>query len=86
MKPLTKGEYPKTMQSLVGNQLPNFTEEQSKLLAGSFDFIGLNYYTTNYAAHIPHPNNDKSKPSYYTDSHANLTSKNNLITTLNEES
>ncbi|XP_057456245.1 beta-glucosidase 12-like [Lotus japonicus] len=58
MKPLTKGEYPKTMQSLVGNQLPNFTEEQSKLLAGSFDFIGINYYTTMYAANMPNPSSD----------------------------
>ncbi|XP_057456241.1 beta-glucosidase 12-like isoform X1 [Lotus japonicus] len=77
MQPLTTGKYPKTMMSLVENRLPNFSEEQSKLLAGSFDFIGLNYYTTNYAAHIPHPNNDKSKPSYYTDSHANLTTERN---------
>lgn len=80
MEPLTKGKYPKTMVSLVGNRLPKFTEEQSKLLTGSFDFIGLNYYTSKYAANVPHSSNDKSNPSYSNDSHVNLTSKNTLIT------
>lgn len=84
MQPLTTGKYPETMQSLLGNRLPNFTEEQSKLLSGSFDFIGLNYYTTNYAAHIPHPINTTST-SYYQDTHVNLTSKNILVINLNEE-
>ncbi|KAJ1421940.1 Glycosyl hydrolases family 1, N-terminal conserved site [Sesbania bispinosa] len=79
MDPLTKGKYPKRMVSLVGNRLPNFTEEQSKLLIGSFDFLGLNYYTTNYAAHITHPSNDESKSIYYKDSHVNLTTERNGI-------
>ncbi|RDY01891.1 Cyanogenic beta-glucosidase, partial [Mucuna pruriens] len=74
MQPLTTGNYPETMQSLLGSRLPNFTEEQSKLLIGSFDFIGLNYYTTNYAAHIPHPINNTSNTSYYQDTHVNFTS------------
>ncbi|KAL0308889.1 UNVERIFIED_CONTAM: Beta-glucosidase 12, partial [Sesamum radiatum] len=50
--PLVHGEYPRIMQSLVGNRLPKFTKEQSAMLKGSFDFLGLNYYTGNYAAHI----------------------------------
>ncbi|KAK4397543.1 Beta-glucosidase 12 [Sesamum angolense] len=50
--PLVHGEYPGIMQSLVGNRLPKFTKEQSAMLKGSFDFLGLNYYTGNYAAHI----------------------------------
>ncbi|GFP93124.1 furcatin hydrolase [Phtheirospermum japonicum] len=50
--PLVFGNYPKIMQSLVGNRLPKFTEEESKMLKGSFDFIGLNYYTGKYAAHV----------------------------------
>ncbi|KAI4324287.1 hypothetical protein L6164_023838 [Bauhinia variegata] len=72
MEPLTRGEYPKEMQSLVGNRLPKFSKEQSKLVNGSFDFIGLNYYTANYAAHAPRLSN--ARPSYLTDSLANLTS------------
>jgi beta-glucosidase len=41
------------MRSLVGNRLPKFTKEQSAMLKGSLDFLGLNYYTTNYAESIP---------------------------------
>jgi len=45
MHPLIKGEYPLTMRKLAGNRLPKFSEEQSELVRGAFDFIGLNYYT-----------------------------------------
>ncbi|RDX87881.1 Beta-glucosidase 12, partial [Mucuna pruriens] len=74
MEPLTSGEYPKSMRSLVGKRLPKFSEEEAKLLSGSFDFLGLNYYTANYAANAPSP-----KPSYVTDSNANLTTDRNGI-------
>jgi len=85
MQPLTTGEYPPSMVSFVGNRLPKFTREQSKMLTGSFDFIGINYYTSNYAANIPQSNNDTSTPGYFKDTHVNLTSKNTLITTPYEE-
>ncbi|KAL0373997.1 UNVERIFIED_CONTAM: Beta-glucosidase 12 [Sesamum radiatum] len=52
INPLVYGEYPRTMRSLVRNRLPKFTKEQAAMLKGSFDFIGLNYYTGNYAAYI----------------------------------
>jgi beta-glucosidase len=84
MQPLTTGEYPQSMVSFVGNRLPKFTKEQSKMLIGTFDFIGINYYTSNYAANIPYSNNDTSKPTYFKDSHVNFTSKNTLITTPDE--
>ncbi|PNT56093.1 hypothetical protein POPTR_001G227200v4 [Populus trichocarpa] len=51
--PITFGDYPDSMRSLVGNRLPKFTKEQSAMLKGSLDFLGLNYYTTNYAESIP---------------------------------
>ncbi|KAI5390722.1 variant 5, Beta-glucosidase 12, partial [Lathyrus oleraceus] len=76
MQPMTTGEYPLSMVSFVGNRLPKFTREQSKILTGSFDFIGVNYYTSNYAANIPHSNNDTSKSTYFKDTHVNLTSRN----------
>ncbi|XP_065631160.1 beta-glucosidase 12-like [Quercus suber] len=75
MDPLTNGDYPHSMRSLVGDRLPKFTKEQSKLLKGSLDFLGLNYYTTNYAADAP----KAEKPSYLTDLRANLSSKRNGI-------
>ncbi|KAK9941264.1 hypothetical protein M0R45_017877 [Rubus argutus] len=72
MDPLTNGDYPHSMRSLVGNRLPKFTKEQSKLLIGSFDFLGLNYYTANYAAYAPHQNFVNA--SYMTDARATLSS------------
>ncbi|KAL8028510.1 hypothetical protein ABFX02_14G165400 [Erythranthe guttata] len=50
--PVVYGEYPRAMRPITGSRLPQFTKEQSSLLKGSFDFLGLNYYTGNYAAHI----------------------------------
>ncbi|XLR04991.1 hypothetical protein S83_071189, partial [Arachis hypogaea] len=44
MEPLTTGDYPKSMKSIVGSRLPKFAKEQSKQLIHSYDFIGLNYY------------------------------------------
>ncbi|WKA02454.1 hypothetical protein VitviT2T_020642 [Vitis vinifera] len=53
MNPLSYGDYPHSMRKLVGRRLPKFTPRQSLLIKGSFDFLGLNYYTANYAAHVP---------------------------------
>ncbi|CAG9333784.1 unnamed protein product [Blepharisma stoltei] len=48
--PVVFGRYPEEMTELItGNRLPEFTPEQSALLKGSFDYLGLNYYTTDYA-------------------------------------
>ncbi|XP_057456249.1 cyanogenic beta-glucosidase-like [Lotus japonicus] len=69
MDPLTSGEYPKSMRLLVGARLPKFTAEQARLLKGSYDFIGLNYYTSLYATDAPQLRN--AKPSYVTDSLVN---------------
>ncbi|XP_066369553.1 beta-glucosidase 24-like isoform X1 [Miscanthus floridulus] len=69
MDPLTKGDYPLNMRTLVGNRLPRFTKEQSKAVYGSFDFIGLNYYTARYVQNTKHSNNGNK--SYSTDSRTN---------------
>lgn len=53
MEPLVFGDYPSIMRKIVKDRLPVFTEEDSKLVKGSFDFIGLNYYTTRYARSLP---------------------------------
>ena len=81
MDPLIKGNYPVSMRGLVGNRLPKITEEQSKLIKGSFDFIGLNYYTTNYASYLP-PSNGLNK-TYNTDSQANLTGESGSLAMYN---
>lgn len=69
--PLTYGEYPKTMQEIVGDRLPKFTEEQVKLITGAYDFVGINQYTTYYMSNpqwnIP---TDPMHLSYSNDWHA----------------
>ncbi|KAL5056412.1 hypothetical protein RYX36_037094, partial [Vicia faba] len=71
MDPITKGNYPKSMQTLVGNRLPKFSEEESENLKGSFDFLGLNYYSSSYAADTPRLR--KARPDIQTDSLVNIT-------------
>jgi beta-glucosidase/6-phospho-beta-glucosidase/beta-galactosidase len=70
--PVTYGEYPETMRDLVGNRLPRFTTSQSEMLKGSYDFIGVNYYTARYAEDSS--SFSSINLSYTTDSRVNLTS------------
>jgi len=72
MDPLTKGEYPTSMRHLVGNRLPRFSKEEAKQLKGSFDFLGLNHYSTVYASNAPDLRG--SKPSLLNDPLVNYTS------------
>ncbi|KAK3031396.1 hypothetical protein RJ639_037394, partial [Escallonia herrerae] len=53
--PLTNGEYPSSMTTRVGNRLPRFATTDINVLKGSFDFIGINYYTGEYATDAPIP-------------------------------
>ncbi|KAJ6338500.1 hypothetical protein OIU76_008051 [Salix suchowensis] len=46
--PLMFGDYPSTMKRNVGSRLPEFTNHESKLVKGSFDFIGLIHYNYLY--------------------------------------
>ena len=74
MNPLTRGEYPKSMRTLVGKRLPKFSKEESRELKGSFDFLGLNYYSSYYVADAPHRHN-AAQPAIQTDSLINATCK-----------
>lgn len=42
------GDYPYIMKKNGGVRLPVFSEHESRLVRGSFDFIGLNHYNTLY--------------------------------------
>ncbi|CDY37919.1 BnaA06g18980D [Brassica napus] len=54
MEPLVTGKYPVDMVNNVkGGRLPTFTAKQSKMLKGSYDFIGINYYSSSYTKNIP---------------------------------
>ncbi|KAF5180437.1 Beta-glucosidase [Thalictrum thalictroides] len=46
--PIMFGDYPLSVKQLVRDRLPVFTEQESKDIKGSFDFIGMNYYVTAY--------------------------------------
>lgn len=39
------------MRTRVGSRLPKFSPAESRAVKGSFDFIGINHYTTWYAKH-----------------------------------
>ncbi|KNA14728.1 hypothetical protein SOVF_104960 isoform B [Spinacia oleracea] len=45
MHPLTYGDYPEIVKKNAGSRIPVFSKTESKLVKGSFDFIGINYYT-----------------------------------------
>lgn len=73
LHPITYGNYPQSMRAVIGNRLPTFTAAQSKMLIESIDFIGMNYYTSNYAS--PALTFNKVNLSYTTDNHLILSSK-----------
>ena len=60
------GEYPKTMQNIVGDRLPKFTKAEVKMVKGSMDFVGINQYTAYYMYDKPKP----KVPGYQEDWHA----------------
>ncbi|KAI3501485.1 hypothetical protein L1887_29355 [Cichorium endivia] len=65
MEPLFSGKYPGAMIKYVtGGRLPEFTVEQANLIKGSYNFLGLNYYTSYYAT----TTKASQVPSYETDS------------------
>ena len=43
--PLFFGDYPAEMRKRLGPRLPEFSVQESALLKGSVDFVGLNYYS-----------------------------------------
>ncbi|KAI4382167.1 hypothetical protein MLD38_008165 [Melastoma candidum] len=53
LDPLTYGDYPAIMKKNAGLRIPTFTTLESRLLKGSLDFIGLNYYSVMYVEDDP---------------------------------
>ncbi|XP_021286813.1 beta-glucosidase 13-like [Herrania umbratica] len=79
MEPLVRGRYPLSMRRLVKDRLPVFSAKEEKLVKGSFDFIGINYYTSRYAKHIP-VNPQAAPVSYLADQHVNASvTKNGVL-------
>jgi beta-galactosidase len=48
--PFFFGDYPREMRERLGGRLPHFTDDERNELIGSVDFLGLNHYSTLYAA------------------------------------
>ncbi|KAL0653040.1 hypothetical protein Bca4012_095731 [Brassica carinata] len=54
MEPIVNGKYPTEMVNHVKyGRLPTFTPEESSMLKGSYDFIGINYYSSSYVKDVP---------------------------------
>ncbi|KAJ1409726.1 Glycosyl hydrolases family 1, N-terminal conserved site [Sesbania bispinosa] len=76
MEPLNSGTYPAVMVNRVGERLPKFSRRQFLMVKGSFDFVGLNYYTSTYATNTPCP---RGKPTVFTDSCVRFTTVRNGV-------
>lgn len=61
------------MKLYVGDRLPKFTKAESQILKGSYDFLGVNYYTTYYAENSPAT--ITVNMSYNSDMHVTTSSK-----------
>ncbi|KAK4486159.1 hypothetical protein RD792_008827 [Penstemon davidsonii] len=70
MDPITFGRYPESMRRRIGSRLPQFTKEEADMVKGSYDFVGLNYYSGMYALDDP---TTSSNMSFTTDFGATLT-------------
>ncbi|KAL0394219.1 UNVERIFIED_CONTAM: Oleuropein beta-glucosidase [Sesamum latifolium] len=56
LEPIVTGHYPQNMIDYVPPEnLAPFSQRESHRLKGSYDFVGLNYYTTIYASNDPDP-------------------------------
>ncbi|KAG4981591.1 hypothetical protein AAZX31_12G229700 [Glycine max] len=74
MEPLYSGTYPAVMVNRVGGRLPKFTRREYLMVKGSYDFIGLNYYTSTYATSSPCP---RQRPTAFTDACVRFTTVRN---------
>lgn len=57
--PVIYGDYPESIKKRVGSAMPSFTPEQSAMLKGSIDFLGVNYYTSRWVS-VPDETHDAS--------------------------
>lgn len=64
--PIYNGDYPEVMKTRVAyrsklqglneSRLPEFTEEEKKLIKGTSDFFSVNTYASSYIKDVPEPN------------------------------
>jgi len=51
--PIFKGDYPASMKKYVGDRLPVFSQAEKLLLNNSWDYFGMNHYTSGYVRDNP---------------------------------
>ncbi|KAG7550873.1 Glycoside hydrolase superfamily [Arabidopsis thaliana x Arabidopsis arenosa] len=71
--PLTFGDYPDEMKGAVGSRLPIFSEEESELVKGSSDFIGIMHYFPAFVEDIKVEPSLSRNPDFYSDMGVSLT-------------
>ncbi|CAH8391210.1 unnamed protein product [Eruca vesicaria subsp. sativa] len=74
LHPTTYGDYPQTMKDRIGHRLPKFSEAEKKMLKNSADFVGMNYYTSQFAVNVKTEN--MKEVSWTADSLVHLETKN----------
>lgn len=72
LDPVVFGDYPQEMRERLGSRLPSISSELSAKLRGSFDYMGINHYTTLYATSTPPLSPDHTQ-YLYPDSRVYLT-------------
>lgn len=73
VEPLVMGDYPSSMKLYVKDRLPKFkTEKEREFIKGSFDFIGIDYYTSYYAEKSEY----QPDVNYFLDMHVNYSTEN----------
>jgi len=73
--PLLFGRYPQSMIDLVGDRLPTFSLEQQQKLIGSFDFYGLNHYSSKYFSNYDRTNSSNTAVAGWGSDQHNFESK-----------
>jgi beta-glucosidase/6-phospho-beta-glucosidase/beta-galactosidase len=48
LDPIIYGRYPYSMLEIVKDRLPVFSDEESRMVKGSIDYVGINQYTSYY--------------------------------------
>jgi len=74
--PIFLGDYPASMRLLIGNRLPEFTPSEKAVLKGSWDYFGLNHYTSNY---VFFQNDTSVEPNWGSDQLAGTTAYRNGV-------
>ena len=48
IEPIIHGRYPDSMLKIVKERLPAFSADESRMVKGSIDYVGINQYTSYY--------------------------------------